>query len=117
MLEGLRQMTERRRKLLRIVYAFSGAGACGDARGSGDAPVVLGGRAGWHGQRLLAGRTVGVDEVRELLAAQRLLPHERHGNGVERGPVVGQHAARTVVRLFDQAAYRRVDAPRRRITV
>src|SRR5437763_3034488 len=89
----------------------------GDARRSGDAPVVRGGRAGRYGQRLLAGRAIGVDEVRELLAAQRLLPHQRRGNGVERDPVVAQRGARTLVRLLDQAVYRRVDAPRRPITV
>src|SRR5205085_7401483 len=79
--------------------------------------VVLSGRAGRHGQRLLAGRTMGVDDVRELLTAQRLLPQERHGNGVERSPVLAQHAACAVVRLVDQAVYRRVDASRRRIAV
>src|SRR5205085_6812109 len=60
---------------------------------------------------------MGVDDIRELLATQRLLPQECSGNGVERGAVVAQYGARALMRLFDQAVYRRVDAPRRRITV
>jgi len=84
-------------KLLPIVYAFSRVRS--DARRGGAAPVVLDGQAGWHGQRLVAGRAVGVDDVRELLATERLLPQERRRKGVERGAVVAQYGARALMRL------------------